>query len=57
MYGDNHTVIKFPEKHVENADPLYEEAVAFVKETSRASTSSIQRRFKIGFQRAANIID
>lgn len=56
-YSDSHTVIKFPEKSIENSDPLYEEAIAFVKETSKASTSSIQRQFRIGFQRAANIID
>ena len=57
MYSDSHTVIKFPEKSIENSDPLYEEVIAFVKETSKASTSSIQRQFRIGFQRAANIID
>ncbi len=42
---------------VEDADPLYDEAVAFVIETRKASTSSVQRRFKIGYNRAARLID
>lgn len=42
---------------VEEADPLYDEAVAFVMQTRKASTSSVQRRFKIGYNRAARLID
>ncbi|MCH9755677.1 MAG: DNA translocase FtsK 4TM domain-containing protein [Gammaproteobacteria bacterium] len=42
---------------VEDADPLYDEAVAFVMQTRKASTSSVQRRFKIGYNRAARLID
>lgn len=38
-------------------DPLYDQAVAFVIETRRVSTSSIQRRFKIGYNRAARIVE
>ncbi|SFX04068.1 DNA translocase FtsK [Marinospirillum alkaliphilum] len=38
-------------------DPLYDEAVAFVIESRRASTSSVQRRFKIGYNRAARLVD
>lgn len=38
-------------------DPLYDEAVAFVMEARRVSTSSVQRRFKIGYNRAARIVD
>ncbi|MFL9590404.1 DNA translocase FtsK 4TM domain-containing protein [Aeromonas schubertii] len=38
-------------------DPLFDEAVAFVVESRRGSTSSIQRKFKIGYNRAARIID
>ncbi|MFK7160916.1 DNA translocase FtsK 4TM domain-containing protein [Marinospirillum sp. MEB164] len=38
-------------------DALYDEAVAFVLEQGRASTSSVQRRFKIGYNRAARLID
>ena len=41
----------------EELDPLFDEAVAFVVESRRGSTSSVQRRFKIGYNRAARIID
>ncbi|MDD6121832.1 MAG: DNA translocase FtsK, partial [Solobacterium sp.] len=36
---------------------LYEEAVEFVATTKKASTSSLQRRFGIGYNRAARLID
>jgi S-DNA-T family DNA segregation ATPase FtsK/SpoIIIE len=38
-------------------DPLYDEAVRFVTETRRVSISSIQRKFKIGYNRAARIVE
>ncbi|MGL4205153.1 MAG: DNA translocase FtsK 4TM domain-containing protein [Aeromonadaceae bacterium] len=38
-------------------DALFDEAVAFVVESRRGSTSSVQRRFKIGYNRAARLID
>jgi len=38
-------------------DPLYDEAVRFVTESRRASISSVQRKFKIGYNRAARIIE
>jgi DNA segregation ATPase FtsK/SpoIIIE, S-DNA-T family len=41
----------------EDEDPLYDQAVAFVLETRKASISSIQRRLKIGYNRAARLID
>ena len=38
-------------------DSMYDEALAFVKESQKASTSLLQRRFGIGYNRAARIID
>ncbi len=38
-------------------DPLYEEVKQFVLETRRASTSTIQRHFGLGYNRAARIMD
>ena len=41
----------------EDADPLYDEAVRFVTETRKASISSVQRRLKVGYNRAARLIE
>ena len=38
-------------------DPLYNEIVEFVIETQKASASLLQRRFKLGYNRAARIVD
>ena len=38
-------------------DPLYNDIVKFVVETQKASASLIQRKFKLGYNRAARIID
>lgn len=40
-----------------SADPLYEDVKKFVAQTGKASTSSIQRYFGFGYNRAARIID
>lgn len=39
------------------SDPLYDEAVAFVTEKGRVSVSSVQRQFRIGYNRAARIVE
>ena len=39
------------------ADPLYDEAVAFVVRTRRASISSVQRQLRIGYNRAARLVE
>ena len=41
----------------DEADPLYDEAVRIVTETRRASISGIQRRLKIGYNRAARMVE
>lgn len=41
----------------EEADPLYDEAVAFVTESRRASISAVQRKLRIGYNRAARMIE
>ncbi|MCL4316535.1 MAG: DNA translocase FtsK 4TM domain-containing protein [Gammaproteobacteria bacterium] len=39
------------------SDPLYDQAVSIVLETRRASVSGIQRRLKVGYNRAARMIE
>ena len=39
------------------SDPLYDEAVAFVLETRKASISSVQRKLRVGYNRAARLIE
>ena len=41
----------------DNTDPLLMDAIDVVVETGQASTSFIQRRFKVGYARAGRIID
>ncbi len=42
---------------IESADKLYDEAVAIIAQEGKASTSLIQRRLQIGYNRAARIIE
>ena len=41
----------------DESDPLYDEAVKIVTETRRGSISGVQRRLKIGYTRAARLIE
>ncbi len=55
-------VIKTPElienfEDSDGDDELYNQAVEFVVETRRASISSVQRKFRIGYNRAARLIE
>ena len=38
-------------------DPLYDQALEFVTETRRASISSVQRQLRVGYNRAARMIE
>ncbi|MBL7181308.1 MAG: DNA translocase FtsK, partial [Desulfobacterales bacterium] len=56
------TVIKAPEKEegvsaTEEYDERYDDAVALITKTGQASISMIQRHLRIGYNRAARIIE
>ncbi len=42
---------------VDSDEPLYEEAVSFVLDSRRASISAVQRKLRIGYNRAARLIE
>ncbi|VEG90573.1 DNA translocase FtsK [Legionella spiritensis] len=44
-------------QETEDADPLYDQAVEFVIQTRKASISAVQRRLKIGYNRAARLVE
>jgi S-DNA-T family DNA segregation ATPase FtsK/SpoIIIE len=41
----------------EDLDPLYDEAVDLIRRQGRASVSMLQRRLRIGYTRAARLIE
>ncbi|HDZ3924573.1 TPA: hypothetical protein RSZ98_004774 [Escherichia coli] len=45
------------QRELEENDPLFEQAVLLVVESQKASISIIQRHFRIGYNRAARIIE
>ncbi len=59
----NSEITKVEEESVEGEelnyekDALYDQALEIVKQTKQASISMVQRRLKIGYNRAANIIE
>src|ERR1700724_1801977 len=64
--GPRNPIPGFPSDEEENgeggaadaeADPLYDEAVRIVTETRKASISGVQRRLKIGYNRAARLVE
>ncbi len=59
------TMEEIPESHMagegmeteEYDDPLYDQVVEFAVQTGKISASLLQRRFKVGYNRAARIVD
>lgn len=46
-----------PDETEEYDDPLYNEIVEFAIQTGKVSTSLLQRRFRLGYNRAARVVD
>ena len=61
LAGDLEKTLEMPETTLEEfyggEDPLYEEAKRLVIEAKKASASLLQRRLRVGYARAARLID
>ncbi|GAA0818692.1 DNA translocase FtsK [Colwellia asteriadis] len=62
LSGENEQDILLPGEQAEGGgeeelDALYDEAIQFVTEKRRVSISSVQRQFRIGYNRAARIVE
>ncbi len=55
--NDNGSLLEIKKAPEGEADPLYDEAVAIVVKTRRASISLVQRNLRIGYNRAARLIE
>ncbi|MET3682195.1 S-DNA-T family DNA segregation ATPase FtsK/SpoIIIE [Alkalibacillus flavidus] len=57
QYQDDMIPSETPEQHEEVDDELYDEAVQLIVAQQSASVSMLQRKFRIGYTRAARLID
>jgi len=59
--GDSDQAVLLPGEQAEGGedetDTLYDEALVFITESRRVSISSIQRKFRIGYNRSARIVE
>lgn len=56
-FNSNITHIDFSRKKQPAQDEFYEQVITYIRETKKASTTALQNQFKIGYQKAAGIMD
>jgi S-DNA-T family DNA segregation ATPase FtsK/SpoIIIE len=57
LLDDNDSTVSGRNGNLSDRDPLFEEAAQIIVQTGVASTSSLQRRYSIGYNRAGKIMD